>query len=234
MRLTRSELCALDLGLGVLRNHRPPDEHLVLDRARRRLKRVIVALREDPVPDVLYSISQGEFGSMTGMAEVRDAVRAHRKIRIGYRKSGSHVVDTRVVCPCRLLVSHGMMYLVAHCDRSSGMRIFRMDRVSDVETLDVVFTPPEYTLEDITRDGRVFMGGEHDTMLVRYSARIARWIAEREQRAIADDGTLVLDHPLADVDWAVRHVLQYGPDAEVLSPPSLRARLREMLDAIIG
>lgn len=234
MRLTRSELCALDLGLGVLRNHRPPDEHLVLDRARRRLKRVIVALREDPVPDVLYSISQGEFGSMTGMAEVRDAVRAHRKIRIGYRKSGSHVVDTRVVCPCRLLVSHGMMYLVAHCDRSSGMRIFRMDRVSDVETLDVVFTPPEYTLEDITRDGRVFMGGEHDTMLVRYSARIARWIAEREQRAIADDGTLVLDHPLADVEWAVRHVLQYGPDAEVLSPPSLRARLREALDAIIG
>jgi predicted DNA-binding transcriptional regulator YafY len=234
MRLTRSELCALDLGLGVLRNHRPPDEHAVLDRARRRLKQVIVALRDDPVPDALYSVSQGEFGSMTGMAEVRDAVRQHRKLRIGYRKSGSGAVDARVVCPCRLLVSHGMMYLVAHCDRAAGMRIFRMDRVSDVELLDETFTPPAYTIEDITRDGRVFMGGEHDTMLVRYSPRIARWIAERELRAIGDDGALVLDHPLADVDWAVRHVLQYGPDAEVLSPPTLRTRLRDTLDGILG
>jgi predicted DNA-binding transcriptional regulator YafY len=78
------------------------------------------------------------------------------------------------------------------------------------------------------------MGGEHDTMLVRYSPRIARWIAERELRAIGDDGALVLDHPLADVDWAVRHVLQYGPDAEVLSPPTLRTRLRDTLDGILG
>jgi predicted DNA-binding transcriptional regulator YafY len=234
MRLTRSELCALDLGLGVLRNHRPPDEHAVLDRARRRLQRVIVALRDDPVPDALYSVSQGEFGSMTGMAEVRDAVRQQRKIRIGYRKSGSSAVDSRVICPCRLLVSHGMMYLVAHCDRAAGMRIFRMDRVSDVELLGEAFTPPPYTLEEITRDGRVFMGGEYDTMLVGYSPNIARWIAEREMRTLADDGSLVLDHVLADVDWAVRHVLQYGPDAEVLSPPTLRARLRETLDAMIG
>ncbi len=232
MRLTMSELCALDLGLAVLRTHRPPDEHRVLDSARRRLRDVIVALRDDVIPDALYNVSLGEMGSIGALAEVRDAVRQRRKLRIGYRKSGSTVTDERVVCPCALLMSHGMLYLVAHCDRSDAMRIFRMDRVADALPLDDEFTPAGYDLDEVARDGRVFMGGDHDTMLVRYSPKIARWIAERERRTVADDGSLVLDHPLADVEWAVRHVLQYGPDAEVLSPPSLRARLRQTLDAM--
>jgi predicted DNA-binding transcriptional regulator YafY len=50
---------------------------------------------------------------------------------------------------------------------------------------------------------------------------------------MAADGSLVLDHPLADQDWAVRHVLQYGPEAEVLEPAEVRqavvARLERMV-----
>ena len=32
----------------------------------------------------------------------------------------------------------------------------------------------------------------------------------------------MIEHPLADTDWAVRHVLQYGPDVEVLEPDAVR------------
>jgi predicted DNA-binding transcriptional regulator YafY len=66
-------------------------------------------------------------------------------------------------------------------------------------------------------------------MTVWYSHRIARWIAEREGCTLSDDGSLTLEHPLADEEWAVRHVLQYGPDAEVLHPPELRALLARRL-----
>jgi predicted DNA-binding transcriptional regulator YafY len=70
-------------------------------------------------------------------------------------------------------------------------------------------------------------------MTVRYSARIARWIGEREGRA-ADgaDGSITVEHPIADPDWAVRHVLQYGPDAEVLAPAAMRARVAARLRGI--
>ena len=57
---------------------------------------------------------------------------------------------------------------------------------------------------------------------MRYSPRIARWIAEREGKSLADDGSLTMEHPLADRDWAVRHVLQYGPDVTVLEPAEVR------------
>ena len=71
-------------------------------------------------------------------------------------------------------------------------------------------------------------------MTVRYSPRIARWVAEREGQPLAADGSLTLEHPVADDSWAVRHVLQYGPDAELLSPPELRAMVSDRLASLSG
>ena len=38
---------------------------------------------------------------------------------------------------------------------------------------------------------------------------------------------------LPDTDWAVRHVLQYGPDAEVLEPEEVRAAILARLERLI-
>jgi predicted DNA-binding transcriptional regulator YafY len=73
----------------------------------------------------------------------------------------------------------------------------------------------------------------YDTMRVRYSAKVARWIAEREGRELEPDGSLVMDHPLADVEWGLRHVLQYGAEAEVLSPPSMREAVHARVSAML-
>lgn len=235
MRLTVSELCALELGLAVLRGQRPPDEHAVLDRARKRLQAVIARLPDDPTPDALYNISIGEYGGVNHMATVRAALRTRTRLTIGYRKSGAHATDDRVICPYALVAASGMLYLIAYCDRSASIRVFRMDRVQTAAATSVPFTlPQDFSVDDVMRDGRVFQGGEREVMVVRYSARIARWIAEREGRVPAADGTLVLEHPLADREWGMRHVLQYAADAEVLSPPALRVLLREQLAELIA
>ena len=79
---------------------------------------------------------------------------------------------------------------------------------------------------------RAFVSPSAERLVVRYSPRIARWIAEREEGELEADGSFVVSHPLADDAWAVRHVLQYGPEAEVLEPARVReklvATLREM------
>ena len=35
-----------------------------------------------------------------------------------------------------------------------------------------------------------------------------RWIAEREGKPLDEDGSLTMEHPLADLDWAVWHLPQ--------------------------
>ena len=69
---------------------------------------------------------------------------------------------------------------------------------------------------------------------MRYSPRVARWIAEREGRTLDEAGGLELEHPLADEEWGMRHVLQYGDQAEVLAPVALRERLRERLARMVA
>ena len=48
------------------------------------------------------------------------------------------------------------------------------------------------------------------------------------------DGSLTVDHPLVDMQWGVRHVLQYGPDAEVLEPAEVREDVARRLAALVG
>jgi proteasome accessory factor C len=69
---------------------------------------------------------------------------------------------------------------------------------------------------------------------VRYSPRVARWLAERVDGEVQEDGALVVRHAVSDADWLVRHVLRYGGEAEVLEPEVLRRRVADTARRIAG
>lgn len=83
--------------------------------------------------------------------------------------------------------------------------------------------------------GRAFRTGpETPVARVRYRPPAAAWAAERWPEAErGSDGSVTVCHLAADPDWVVSHVLQYGPDAELLSPDELRARVQARLVEII-
>jgi predicted DNA-binding transcriptional regulator YafY len=56
--------------------------------------------------------------------------------------------------------------------------------------------------------------------------------AERAQSS--SDGRVLLQIPVADEDAAAGTLLQYGPDAEVLEPASLRGAVADRLREIVG
>lgn len=231
MRLTVSELRAIELGLAMLRAERPVDEQGAVDRARERLRAVIAKLPSDPVPDAVRQASFGAHGDAEYLATVRSALRSHRKLRLVYRRGDAERASERVVCPYALAAVSGALYVVAHCETSGGLRIFRLDRVEGVKLLADHFTVPDgFSLDDVLSDGKALSFAEQPRVLkVRYSPRVARWIAEREGAEPAADGSLTVEHPLMDTAWAIRHVLRYGPDAEVLEPADVRDELRRKL-----
>jgi len=127
----------------------------------------------------------------------------------------------------------GHWFLVAMAE--GQLRVYRVDRVEAGRVLDVAFERPvEFTFEEVVRNGRVFAGQPEQTLVVRYSARIAPWIAEREGKEPDTDGTVTAEYPLGDGDWAVRHVLQYGPDAEVVSPAEVRDAVCRALKEVLA
>lgn len=126
-----------------------------------------------------------------------------------------------------------MWYVVASGE-DGALRFFRLDRVEDVRVLEERFARDPAIGARVQEAGRAFASDTTRRMTVRYSPRIARWVAEREGAQLAADGSLTLEHPVADASWAVRHVLQYGPDAEVLQPAELRETVARTLASLGG
>jgi proteasome accessory factor C len=232
MRLTLQEMHALELGLSMLRLERPVEEHAAVDRTRERLRDAMVATQEEEGPGGYQLGDISVPGHEEHLATFREALRSQRKVELTYQSSGAAEPRTRTVAPYGFVYASGMWYMVAHCGDSEGLRVFRLDRVRDVELGAQEYeVPGDFNVRAFVAEPRAFRWEGTEHMRVRYSPRVARWIAEREGLQPSADGSLTVDHPLADREWGIRHVLQYGPDAEVLEPAELRdaivSRLRQ-------
>ena len=234
MRLTVAELHALDLGLAMIRAERPAEEWAAIEKARERIRAAAAKLPGDAPPDSLYATANGA-PPTAHLAAVRDAVAKHRKLRIAYRRGDATTATTRVVCPYRLILAGPGWYLVAYCERNQHVRVFRVDRISDAQVLgEKCVAPAPAMLGEQSGNGPVFASTNAPlTLRVRYSPKVARWIQERELGTGDADGSYVAEYPMADVDWALRHVLQYGAEAEILGPAQARRSIRERLESML-
>jgi proteasome accessory factor C len=228
MRLTMPELCALELGLTMLRRERTPAEQAPIDRALERLRLTISRVPTNDRHDGTRYADLSDAGSAEHLSSLRRAVTEHRKVELRYRAGGATESTTRVISPHSLAFAEQMWYVVASAD-DGALRFFRLDRVEEARLLDEAFVRDAEAATRVQEAGRAFISDTTRRMSVRYSPRIARWVAEREGTPLAADGSLTLEHPVADESWAVRHVLQYGPDAEVLEPAWMRARILDRL-----
>jgi predicted DNA-binding transcriptional regulator YafY len=233
MRLTMSELCALELGLTVLRRERTPAEQAPIDGAIKRLRQAITVVPSNDRHEGTRWVDLSASGSAEHLSALRGALAENRKASQRYRAGGETESTTRVVSPQSLVFAEQMWYLVA-TGEDDALRFFRLDRIEAVQPLEETCERDPAVVDQVRSSGRAFLSDTARSMTVRYAPRIARWVAEREGIELAVDGSLTLEHPVADESWAVRHVLQYGPDAELLSPPELRAvvasRLASMME----
>jgi proteasome accessory factor C len=162
-------------------------------------------------------------------------VRGRRKVALSYMKGSSTTPDERTIRPYSLAFASGAWYVIAFCERTEGLRVFRVDRVVSAEWAEGEFdVPSDFSPGAIVAEGRAFSGDAAESVRIRYSPKVARWVAEREGLELAKDGSLEVEHPLADPEWAVRHVLQYGGEAEVVGPEAVRWRVVTALQALVA
>jgi proteasome accessory factor C len=240
-KLNRPEMLALDLGLGMLQRELPVDERAVVARTRQALKTITVrraasvsdgAKRED-----LVQAEGAREPELAVLGVLQTAFEQRCVVVMHYQRPDESQPATRRVRPYALVRADANVYLVGHCERAEALRVFRLDRVTGATvTADAYVVPDDFSVSQVLQSGGVFKRdeGKDDTLVVRYSPQVARWIAERAQQPLATDGTIEVSYPLADEAWAVRHVMQYGPDAVVLSPASIREKVIAAIDTLLG
>lgn len=221
-RLSAREALALGLGLRILAAESAAARREELHELAHRLDRALAAT---PTAELTphYGIEEGAGGADGVLAHLREAARGRQRCKIEYLKPGAVTSKERVICPYVLIYAEGSWYILGYCLKREAIRSFRLDRIISVQLVEGSFeVPPEFDPHDYLADGRLYRAEDEIEVTIRYSSAIARWIRERERVTPEADGSVVLRHRVADPQWVIGHVLQYGREAEVLGPPEIR------------
>jgi proteasome accessory factor C len=217
LRLTTAEATALLVALRTLGEVPGVVDTAAVQRAVAKIER---AVGDAGTVGLAVDLSREEEAAT---AAVRAALETGRAMRILYYTAGRDAVSLRTVDPMRLLIVDGRGYLEAWCRRAEAVRLFRLDRVEDVEVLDEPAAPPADAEPTDISEGLFQPSAEHRSAVLLLE-REAMWVAEYypvdEIVELDGDRARVLLR-YADPAWLVRLVLGLGGGARVLEPPEL-------------
>jgi proteasome accessory factor C len=224
LRLTTDEAVALIVALRTLLELPGLAERDAVSRALAKVSSAAGHAAEGVTP-VAVSVDARE----QALAVVRDGLERRRALHLHYYVPTRDERTERTVDPMRLLLVDGKAYLEAWCRRAEGVRLFRLDRVDDVEVLDEPAAPPPQAHErDV--EGGVYQPAPGAAAVRLRLARTARWVAdyypvERVEPVEDPPGGLAVTVRTEDLAWARRLVASLGGAAVVEEPAELAAQV---------
>jgi proteasome accessory factor C len=215
LRLSRSEATALVVALRAL-----AETPGVADTGsvRRALAKIEAAAGQ--TDGVVLGLATREEAAL---ATVRDALDHRGALHIRYYTPSRDTVSERTVDPMRLLLVEGRSYLEAWCRAVEDVRLFRLDRIEHVTTLDEPAQPPSHARPADISAG-LFRAQPDQRTAVLTLAPDARWVGEYypvDELIEGEGGTATVRMRYAETDWMVRLVLGLGADVIVRDPPEL-------------
>lgn len=175
---------------------------------------------------VVLGLATREEGAL---AAVRDALDHRRALHIRYYTPSRDTMSERTVDPMRLLLVEGRSYLEAWCRAVEEVRLFRLDRIEHLRTLDEPAVPPPHARPTDVSAG-LFRAQPDQRIAVLTLAPDARWVAEYypvEELIEGEGGAATVRMRYAESGWMVRLVLGLGADVLVRDPPELAAAVAE-------
>jgi predicted DNA-binding transcriptional regulator YafY len=168
--------------------------------------------------------------------DVLAALRLRRKALVRYKSLNSNRTTQRRIHAYHIFNHRGDWYVAAWDERRKEVRIFALHRMRRVTvTTEPYEVPAGFRFRDYMADAFAIQpGGKPVAVTIRFAPRQARWIRERKWHRSARvqealDGSLDLHLRVADTSEIRRFVQQFGSEAEVLRPASLRRAVADDL-----
>jgi predicted DNA-binding transcriptional regulator YafY len=152
-----------------------------------------------------------------------------------YHSQHRNVTKERQIDPYYLVPREQRFYLIAYCHLQRAVRTFRISRFLKVELTDRVFTKRKFDIGQYLKNTwSIERGDKNITFKVRFHPDVARYIKEEElfvhpRMKDLKDGGLLFQVTVNNEREFMKWVMQYGPDAEILEPQSIRERMKEHL-----
>ncbi len=173
--------------------------------------------------DTAVAVATGRSGHVPVL---RQAIVDDRQVRLDYQGRTDPAPRWRTVDPWRLDVTADGWYLHGRDVEADGARVYRLDRLGDLEVTDVPrasaaperLPTPHYEPTGPTVDVEVVLGPS------------ARWLADTV--TVTHDEEVVNGRRVVfatdALDWVARLLLMGGSDVEVVAPTALRTLVRDL------
>jgi predicted DNA-binding transcriptional regulator YafY len=178
-------------------------------------------------------------GGLAHFELIASALLKRHRLRIRHLNRATGKETEREVSPQRLIYYRGNWYVDCWCHLREEVRSFAVDAISAATLLDARAKEVAGKTLDATLGAGygIFSGAQVEWAKLGFSPEHARWVVAEEwhprQRAsFAPDGRYLLEIPYANPTELVMDILRHGAGVEVLSPASLRKRVRQEIEAM--
>lgn len=138
----------------------------------------------------------------------------------------------RIVSPQQIVRYKDNWYLDAWCHTNSDLRIFSLDKITDLRHVNRKFiaAKPELLKKVYATSYGIFSGEPTNTAHIRLTGLAARYALREawhpdQKRTTNSDNSVTLEIPYRKPEELIREILARGAEAEVLAPPELRKEI---------
>lgn len=243
VHLTLQEALAIDLALRSVSGGRLP----AFGDAAPRLRRKLRDLLGGPDRAALAAFDKSVAGTPPSdevtetICLLKEAMGRNIATAVVYYTASRDEVTERVIEPYGLIDHRGHWYVIARDRRRDRVSSFRVDRIRSASLIqdDEYEVPDDFTAESYRRDELYHPSPDDTAVKVRFGPGVAARVREETDRKLLTeqaDGSVVKTFSMAPERprWLYSHVARFGPNAEVISPPDVRAGMAAFLDAILA
>ncbi len=173
--------------------------------------------------------------------QLQRAIGQRRKLLMTYISFYERSQIVTELSPYQLLYHQRAWYVIGHSGMHNSVRTFKLGRIKDLVALDKLYVPDEkFTLAGYLGNAwGIIPEGRQYQVKLKFSPMVAANVAEvnwhrTQQVDFEPDGSAIFTATvdgLGEISW---WILGYGDQVEVLQPPPLRQRLREMAKTLVA
>ena len=187
------------------------------------LKTAVDKLTRALLPDAGSAIDVDVSGDSENLSTLKSAAADQQVIRIRYRSLGRETETVREIEPWAVVSTLGNWYVQAFCRLVGGERVFRVDRIRDLEVLDERFQRPEAPTEPEI----AYTPSEEDVVARIRLETSARWVLDYYPVDVVKETKTGTDIRFSspDAEIPARLLLRLGDQARLLDGEEVRARV---------
>ncbi len=243
VQMTEGEVLALMIADRALSAYRGTESEALL---RNLLNKAILALGEERTvspQQIAQSYSFRHTAAPSRIAApvfstIEKAIRERVTIEIVYHTQSRDETGRRRIDPYHLANVDGDWYLIAYCHKHEEMRVFKPARIKSARSTGQHYLPRGFDPSEFLRTKIGAMGGDRIfEAVIRFDETLAGHILERDWGSGYRVQTLVnggveLSFRSENADAVIRWALGWGAGTEIIAPPWVRRRARQILSQI--